>query len=234
MVHIAIVEDDKIYQQQLQEYIRKYETENHTPFKITLYSDGEDIVENYSGAYDIILLDIQMDFMDGMTAARTIRERDHEVVIMFITSLTQYAVQGYEVDAMDYIVKPVEYFAFSQKLGKALQRIRTIEPVFLSIPVESGIQKLAISDIYYVEGQGHFAIFKTLHNEYSSRITLKDLEDQLEKYGFFRCGKGYLVNMQLVDSIQGGFCLIRNEKLPISRAKKKEFMELLIQYINKN
>ena len=69
-------------------------------------------------------MDIQMRFMDGMTAAEKIRTLDHEVIIMFITNMIQYAVRGYEVDAMDYVVKPVEYFAFSQKLDKAIGRMK--------------------------------------------------------------------------------------------------------------
>ena len=116
MIHIAIVEDESIYADSLQEYIQKYAQEQGRQIKVTLHTDGEDIVDNYTGEYDIILMDIQMRFMDGMTAAEKIRKLDEEVVIMFITNMTQYAVRGYQVDAMDYVLKPVEYFAFSQNL----------------------------------------------------------------------------------------------------------------------
>ena len=68
-----------------------------------------------------------MQFMDGMTAAEKIRQMDQKVIIMFITNMIQYAVRGYEVDAMDYVVKPVEYFSFSQKLDKAIGRIRSYD-----------------------------------------------------------------------------------------------------------
>ena len=124
MIHIAVVEDEKLFAEQILNFIRKYEKENNRQIKVTAYSDGEDIVEDYKGEYDIILMDIQMRFMDGMTAAEKIRSLDDEVIIMFITNMIQYAVRGYEVDAMDYVVKPVEYFSFSQKLDKAIARIR--------------------------------------------------------------------------------------------------------------
>ena len=120
MIQIAIVEDEEIYVKQLTEYIRKYQTERGRSIKVTVFGDGEDITENYSGGFDIILMDIQMQFMDGMTAAEKIRQMDQKVIIMFITNMIQYAVRGYEVDAMDYVVKPVEYFLFRRNWIKQL------------------------------------------------------------------------------------------------------------------
>ena len=108
MIRIAVVEDEELYAEQLQNYISKYAEERKKQIKVTWFQDEEDIVSGYKGEYDIILLDIQMRFMDGMTAAEKIRELDSEVVLMFITNMIQYAVRGYEVDAMDYVVKPVE------------------------------------------------------------------------------------------------------------------------------
>ena len=118
------------------------------------FSDGSEIAEDYSGDYDIILMDIQMKFMDGISAARKIREMDQEVIIIFITNMTNYAIRGYEVDAMDYIVKPVEYFAFSHKLDRAVKRIRKKEKHYISIPMENGVRKMDIAGIYYIESMG--------------------------------------------------------------------------------
>lgn len=232
MIRIAIVEDEPLFVQQLQDYIHRYEEESGKQIRITVFVDGEDITEDYRGDYDIILMDIQMQFMDGMTAAEKIREMDHEVTIMFITNMIQYAVRGYEVDAMDYVVKPVEYFAFSQKLNKAIGRLKKTIQVFVSVPTENGIQKLSVSDIYYIESQGHYARYKTAKGEFLSRVVMKELEDTMSKYGFFRCGKGFLVNMKYVDGISGGDCIIGEESIPISRNKKKKFMDLLIKYMN--
>lgn len=232
MIHIAIVEDEPFYVQQLQQYIERYGQERGKQIKVTIFPDGEDITENYQGIFDIILMDIQMRFMDGMTAAEKIRMLDHEVIIMFITNMTQYAVKGYEVDAMDYVLKPVEYFAFSQKLDKATGRIRKQEEPCLMVPTANGLQKLTVPDIYYIESQGHNARYHTTKGDFLSRAALKDLENTVEEYGFFRCGKGYLVNMRRVDGISGNDCVISGEKIPISRTKKKAFMERLIQYMN--
>lgn len=231
MIHIAVVEDEPLFVQQMQEYIRQYERERKKEIKVTVFSDGQNIAEDYKGEYDIILMDIQMRFMDGMTAAERIRGLDHEVIIMFITNMIQYAVRGYEVDAMDYVVKPVEYFAFSQKLDKAIGRMKKRIQSCVTVLTESGVKKLDVSDIYYIESQGHYVRYKTEKDEFISRITLKELEDVMCGHGFFRCSKGYLVNMKHVDGISGGDCIIRDEYIPVSRNKKKEFMEILIQYI---
>lgn len=232
MVRIAIVEDEKIYVQQLQEYIERYQREREQQIKVTVFSDGIDITEKYCGGYDIILMDIQMKYMDGMTAAEKIRTMDEEVIIMFITNMTQYAIRGYEVDALDYVVKPVEYFAFSQKLDKAIARIKKHDGSYITISTEVGLQKLMISDIYCIESQGHNAIYRTIRGDYTSRAVLKEIESDLSKHGFYRCSKGYLVNMKQVEGVSSGNCVIHGSKIPISRAKKKEFMDLMLHYMN--
>ena len=232
MIHIAIVEDDEKFINQLKEYILQYQNDRKKEVKITVFRDGEDIIEDYRCQYDIILMDIQMDFMDGMTAAEKIRQLDSEVVIMFITNLTQYAVRGYEVDALDYVVKPVEYFAFSQKLDKAIERCKKKTEEYLMVSTDAGITKVAVSDIFYVESQGHNAIYYTKKGTLSSRVAMKELEEKMRDYGFFRCGKGFLVNMKKVDTVKNNDCEINGVKIPISRIKRKEFMELLIQYVN--
>lgn len=232
MIHIAIVEDEELYVEQLKSYIERFQKETGHDIKLSFFSDGDEIVERYRADYDIILMDIQMRFMDGMTAAEKIREMDKEVVIMFFTNMTQYAVRGYEVDALDYMVKPVEYFSFSQKLGRALERVKRKDEHYISIPVETGIQKLNIQEIYYIESFGHNLVYCTKKGQFESRGTMKDLEEILSPYGFFRSGKSYLVNMIYVEGIKDGCCQVHGELLQISRQKKKEFMEALVRYMS--
>ena len=87
-----------------------FSKENGEVFNITVYSDGDQIVHKYKSQFDIILMDVEMKFMDGMSAAEEIRKVDTEVVIIFITNMAQYAIRGYAVDALDYVLKPVSYF----------------------------------------------------------------------------------------------------------------------------
>ena len=104
MYHIAIVEDEKEFRDQLQEFLKQYEAENQISFQISVFEDGTEILENYKNEYDIILLDIEMPKLNGMDAAEQIREKDEDVVLMFITNMAQYAIHGYSVGALDFVI----------------------------------------------------------------------------------------------------------------------------------
>jgi DNA-binding LytR/AlgR family response regulator len=128
-VRIAIVEDEAVYQRQLREYLNKYQDEFHCALQISVFDSGISFIHSFSSQFDIILLDVAMPYIDGIETARRIREMDTEVVILFVTNQAQHAIRGYEVDALDYILKPISYFAFSQRLKRALSRVsRKEEP----------------------------------------------------------------------------------------------------------
>lgn len=232
MVRIALVEDDAGYRSILTEYLKKYEQESHTKFHITCFTDGDEIVENYSASYDIILMDIAMTYMDGIEAAEHIRRMDSEVVIIFITAMPQYAMKGYTVDALDYVLKPVSYFAFSQRIDRALSRMKKRTKRFLNVPVRGGVKKLDVSEITYVEVQNHDLIFHTLSESFLSKGSLTEVAQRIATGGFFRCHKCYLVNLEHVQGIQGCDVLVGNDQLQVSRAKKKELLDSLNNYIN--
>lgn len=150
MIRIAIVEDEDSYVQVLTGYLKQYETEHSLSFQISVFHDGLDIVSEYKADYDIILLDIQMKHLDGMKTAEKIRELDEDVSFIFITSTIQFAVQGYLVDALGYVVKPVAYLAFSQILGKAVKKVKQKQQKdYMTIEVEGGQMRLDISQIYW-------------------------------------------------------------------------------------
>ncbi|MCD8131080.1 MAG: GHKL domain-containing protein [Lachnospiraceae bacterium] len=147
MIHIAIVEDEQAYVTQFTEYLRRYEQESGNRLNISVFRDGEHILNNYRAVYDIIPMDIQMRLMDGMTAAEKIREQDQDLVIIFITNMAQYAIRGYAVDALDYVLKPVNYFAFFQRLDRAIGRMKKKEQYFLVISTREGSRKVAALEI---------------------------------------------------------------------------------------
>ena len=231
MIKIAIVEDDISYSDQLKEYLHRYHNEYSENFDIHTYSDGDAIVENYHSQYDIILMDVEMRFMDGMAAAEEIRAKDKEVVIIFITNMPQYAIRGYAVEALDYILKPVSYFAFSQRLSRAISRMKKREQKSVIISVKGGSIRLDISSIYYIESQGHDIIYHTLSEKYVSTGTMKDCEEALRPHHFFRGSKWYIINLQQVVGLEDGCAKLKSGKdIPLSRGRKKEFMEALAQY----
>ena len=138
MIRVAIVEDDAEVQGVLQEYVRRYTRQYGTEFEVTVFADGVDILEDYRAVYDIIFLDVEMKHLDGMTTAERIRQMDADVILIFITNMAQYAIRGYSVGALDYVLKPVPYFAFSQQLLKAVARLEKRAKHYLTVPVEGG------------------------------------------------------------------------------------------------
>ena len=123
MIRVAIVEDDPVYQRQLRQYLERYEAERGQAFEILTFGSGQEIAYHYDASFDIILMDIEMGAVSGMEAAEIIRTMDQDVVIMFITNSPQYAIRGYAVEALDYVLKPIAYFAFAERLSRAIERI---------------------------------------------------------------------------------------------------------------
>ncbi len=170
MIRIALVEDEAIYVNQMQEYLERYSRESGHKISLKVYGDGEDILEYYTGEYDVILLDIQMRFMDGMTAAERIRELDRKVILIFVTNMVQYAVRGYSVDAMDYILKPVDYFMFSQRLDKAVEKLREKEDHYISLRTKAGIRKVALGGGYRADAVVSVSLLQGKICDYRCRL----------------------------------------------------------------
>lgn len=231
MFRIAIVDDDAQYRACLIGYLKQYEKESSSKFAISTFTDGDEIIEKYAG-FDIILMDIAMTYMDGVSTAEAIRKLDREVVIIFITNTPQYAMKGYTVDALDYVLKPVSYFAFSQRIDRALSRMRNRQKKYFTIAVRGGIKKLEASEITYVDVQDHDLIYHTLTDAFVTKGTLTEVEQKLGTNNFFRCNKCYLVNLEHVQSVQGGDVVVGEDRLQVSRAKKKELLDALNTYIN--
>ena len=148
MIRIAMVEDEAAVREQLQGYIQRYTRQYGTEFAVTEFSDGVEILDAYRPVYDIVLLDVEMKHLDGMETARRIRELDRDVVLLFITNMAQYAIKGYAVGALDYVLKPVPYFAFSQQLQKAEEKLRRRARHYLAVPVEGGLRRLDTAQLY--------------------------------------------------------------------------------------
>ena len=246
MIRVAIVEDDAEVQGVLQEYVRRYTRQYGTEFEVTVFADGVDILEDYRAVYDIIFLDVEMKHLDGMTTAERIRQMDADVILIFITNMAQYAIRGYSVGALDYVLKPVPYFAFSQQLLKAVARLEKrakhylTVPVrgglrrtrhYLAVPVEGGLRRLDTSRIYYIESEGHRVHFYTEEGDFAAPGALKALEEKLADRPFARCNSGYLVNLAQVRELRQSTVQVGPCELQVSRPKRKAFLAALTDYI---
>lgn len=234
MIRVAIVEDDLAFRAELEQQLKRFEPLCGERFQVTCFSDGDEIALGYKPAYDIILMDIEMRFMNGMMAAEEIRKVDEGVAIIFITNSPQYAIKGYAVGALDYILKPVTEFAFRQSMKRAMARIDRRGHRAICVASQDVAHMVELSRIRYIEVQGHELTFRTLDGDYTSwKQTMKELEAILKEEPFFRIHAGYLVNLEQVDGIQGDFALVGGHKLPISRGRKKAFLDELNRYINR-
>ena len=220
MIRIAIVEDEESYISVLKEYLERYKEESGEQIEVTVYHDGDEIAAFYRAQFDIILMDIEMKFIDGMTAAEEIRKVDSSVSILFITNAPQYAIRGYEVGALDYILKPVSYFTFSQKLGRAVSKLKKRSRKWITIPVKGGV----------MESEGHNLIYHTKEGSAVSSGTMKSVETAMEGMDFSRINKCYLVNLEHVDGVQDKYAIVHGDRLLISRPRIKQFMQELTRY----
>ena len=225
MINIAIVEDDKEQAAQLEAALRQYSDEFKTPLQISVFYNAVVFLEKYTAEYDIIYMDILMPMMNGMDASRILREKDDKVMLIFVTSLQQFAIQGYEVGASDFIVKPVNYPEFKLKFTRVLGRLPEKEDRDILVKTETGFVRLNPAQISYVEVRGHHCVYHTALGEYRQYQTMKSVESQLVRQGFVKCNNFLLVNLAHVKKIEGMSVFVGDEELQMSHPRRKEFSQ---------
>lgn len=233
MYHIAIVEDEREFSVQLVEYLKQYEEEHKIEMKVSVFESGEADLQDYASEYDAVFLDIQLPGIDGMKTAEAIREMDEEVVLMFITNMAQYAISGYSVGALDFVMKPISYYSFAMKVGRVLKRVqkKAKEQHSIVLTMADGVKRLDAKQIYFVEIQNRMLHYHTDEGEYVIKGTLQSVEKQLEGYSFAKCNHWYLVNLMHVKEVQKNIVLVGEFRLEISRRNKNLFMKALTEYL---
>lgn len=232
MYRIAVVEDEQQYRDEVCQYIEQYATEHQLNFDVTTYTDGQEIVDDAQKHYDIIFFDIEMTQLNGMDAAKAIRERDANVVMVFITNMAQYAIEGYEVGALDFVLKPIDYYGFSFRLARALGRVQKKQGnLEFAINTPGGIKKLNSNDIYYIEIENRFLVYHTAEGDFSQRGTLQSAEEMFQNYHFVKCNHWYLVNLKYVTEIEENIVHVAGSRLEISRRNRAHFLKEVTEYI---
>ena len=232
MLSIAVVDDEKNFSDALCRMIRRFAEKENTEVDITCFEDGIDIAEEFRSRWDIIFLDIQMEHLDGLAAARRIRACDKDVVLIFVTTMAQYAINGYEVDAFDYILKPLSYPQFELRMLKAVREVEK-KKAHSSIYLKkySDVVKVSTDDILYIEVAGHTLRYVTAGETYEKRATIGDAEKELTGLPFARCSLSFLVNLKRIDRVSGDTVILGQHQLPISRNRRKEFLQAFSDYL---
>ncbi len=232
-VRINIIEDDLQAEKLLREYIERYGKENNRSFVIKSYNDGRKFLETYDFSCDIVLMDIDLPGENGMDIVRKLRTKDQNVVVMFVTNLAHYAVDGYAVDAFEFIVKPVTYYNFAMKLKRGIVRLESRKDARIEIGLKGGGSKfIRVSDIKYVEVMNHTLCYHTVGGDYAANGSMTQICEQLKDYSFALCNRCYLVNFRYVEGVDQYEVTVGGEQLQISHLKRKAFMHKMNLYFS--
>lgn len=234
-INIAVVEDSADDLANCLSLLEKYSKEKNILFNIQSFESGDAFLMRFKSQYDFIILDINLSAINGIDVARSIREKDEKVIIMFATNLSKYATRGYEVDAIDYVLKPLNYASFYLRLERAMKRINKRDNYFVVVQSEGGFNRININDVLYVEVIAHDIIFHLINDSsITTSGTLKKFEEQLKDHWFIRCNSCYLVNARKIKRVEKlDVHLLNNEVIAISHPKKKFFMEAFKKYVMK-
>lgn len=239
MISIAICEDEKIHRDKLKEFLEKFLEQKK--YSVEEFESGEDFLErfesdeNYRENLDIVILDIQMDGINGMDVARKIREWNKKLKIIFITAIPDFLADGYEVKAFRYLLKPIEYEDFCRHFGKCLEEIEDNKEssIIINDLNTSKTVVVPIESILFVETYGRNLLVHTDKNIYRMYESIGSMEEKLDSEIFFRVHRGYLVNISRIESIKGKTAIVAGNEVMISRDKVKDLKERVMDYIEK-
>lgn len=233
MINVAIVEDKKTEQERLCGFIDRFSMESGEKFETKVFTDALSFLDGYKG-YNLVFMDIEMPFMNGMDAALKLRKIDTQAVLIFVTNMAQYAVKGYEADALDFIVKPVSYSDFSFKMKRAMHSISVRRPKEIVIASKDGLYRVSQEEFLYVEVKGHNLTYHLTDGRVvEARGKLSDAEELLKVFGCLRCHNSYLLNPRHINIVKDYTVEIQGEELPISHPRKKQFMQELTAWYGK-
>ncbi|KAB1441254.1 LytR/AlgR family response regulator transcription factor [Candidatus Galacturonibacter soehngenii] len=233
-INIAICDDNKIFCNQLKEFIERYSHDNDTRCKVSSFNSGIELLEQYTDDYKIIILDIEMEGMNGIETALEIRKKNQKVIMWFLTVSEAYVMDGYKAEAFRYLIKPLSYEEFAEQFKESIKWVeeKYVTPIIVEYKNET--YHLEEDDILFIEVYGHKLIYH-LHNKPITTIdSLKNIETKLSKSSFVRIHRSYLINLKKVKTFNKVEIIMQNnEKVPISKYKEKEFKQAYTQFWGK-
>ena len=232
MLKIAIVEDDAEQRELLKGMLERDAKERGRELEIALMQDGADLVECYARQYHILFLDIEMPITNGLKAAAQIREQDEAVRIIFLTNYANHAIDGYEVSASAFLVKPASYPTIARVMDKLLKGMDDAPEQYLVLNNSREMQRIPLSSIDYIESVGHYVKIHGAGEAVMFLSSLKVIEKQLEGQPFFRCASGVIVSIAKVEAVKEYQVLVAGSWLPVSRNKKRTLMDAVNGYLS--
>ena len=215
MIKIAVVEDQKKWSDLIASFLNQYKQETKTSFEVFYFTNGEDFIQDYK---------------NGLETSKALRKIDNEVCLVFLTEMAQYAIEGYEVNAYDFLIKPMEYDFFKIKMNKFVMHIQSISDSYLVINSANTIRKIKLSEIKYIESIKHYVYFHCKDDTVRTRDSLDNIKGKIKKGIFSEINRSLIVNLAFVDNYSNNDVVLDGETLPLSRVYKSSFLNDLIQY----
>lgn len=233
MYRALIVEDDPQAAETLRAHLERYAAERGTSFSVEILPSALEFLEGTRPA-DVVFMDIGLPGVSGMEAAEVMRQTDELTPLIFVTDLAQYAVRGYQVDALDFMVKPVTYEDFALRMGRAMRVMERNAGGTVSVATDEGLRVIAKKDVVYVEIFRHDLYWhvtgsaQPLH----ARGTLTRVAEELGAERFCRVSASHLINMGQLALIRPGSVVMSDgTEVVISRRRRREVLETLTRYM---
>jgi DNA-binding LytR/AlgR family response regulator len=230
------VEDDDSAAETLEDCIERYGREFGMEFSVVRFASAVEFLKKERSC-DLVFMDIDLPGISGMEAAELMRAYDKTTPLIFVTNLAQYAVMGYQVNALDFIVKPVSYYSFSMRMDKAVRAMERGGHKRLTVATRDGISVLEYWEILYIETVKHDLVYHVVgapkdEEPLHVRGSLTKLEEQLGQSSFLRISSSCIVNMDHIRSMKNGeIVLSTGERLYASRARRRPCIEAFADYL---
>ncbi len=232
MLKIDIVEDTPSEKEHLIELIAQFQKENNEFFEIQTFDNGFLFLDNFKPDFNLVFLDIAMPGINGVEVSQKLRKMDPDVCLIFVTNLAQYAIKGYEVEALDFLLKPVKYIRLEKVMQRAIKKIELNSKKDIVIKTTDSFVKISSDDIISVVADDHIIIYHTLKGDYQTWSSLKAVLGELSPIKFYRIGKSSIINLNFVKGIKNGSVMLKDGSgFPIPRGKKGEFVSAMGKFL---
>lgn len=236
MYRIVLAEDNPRDESTIRQLCERFFEESGERAEILVFEDGSDLLAANPTGVDLYLLDIEMPRIDGMTVAKRIRATDSNVAICFLTSLGQLAPDGYTVDAMGFMIKPVSYETFRRTMRRALERIDHHRALLVPFKDGKTSRYVDLRSIAFIESLRKKTVVHIAGKEdesFGCSEPLKSIEMRLSNEGFFRVHNAFLINLDFIEAVETTSVVVQGVTIPVSKHRKAQFLQTLAVYVGR-
>ncbi|OUN24617.1 LytTR family DNA-binding domain-containing protein [Pseudoflavonifractor sp. An85] len=232
MWNVVVCDDEAAVHRQLQSYLDQFAQESGYSFHLAHCHSAEQLLSMVSPHTDLLFLDISMGAMSGMEAAHILRQTYPELCLVFLTSMVQYALEGYQVHAFGFLAKPLTYAQFRLQMADVVRALSAKQSQTISLKIGTEVHNLSPSSILYAEVCNHNVDIHLLDSTLRCYGTITEVEQLLAPHGFSRPHQSYLVNLRRISTItQTDVHMDNGSVLPLSKRKRKEFLQDFTTYL---